>query len=76
MSTNMEAIKELRSRTSAGVLDCKKALAKKDGDIEAAVEYLREKGLSEATKRSGRIAAEGKVNVLINEKNPGVLLLK
>jgi len=65
----MDQIKELRSRTSAGIMDCKEALAEKDGDIEAAVEYLREKGMSEADDKAGRVAAEGRVNVLIDDDN-------
>ena len=52
-------IKELRERTGAGMLDCKNALTEKDGDIEKAIEYLREKGLAAAAKKAGRIAAEG-----------------
>ena len=48
-------------------MDCKKALEETNGDVEAAVEYLREKGIAAAAKKSGRIAAEGKVNVLIDE---------
>ncbi len=75
MATTMKDIKELRERTGAGVLDCKKALTETDGDIEAAVEYLREKGMAAAAKRAGRIAAEGKVNVLINEdKAKGIIV--
>lgn len=71
---SMKDIKELRERTGAGVLDCKKALTEKDGDIEAAVEYLREKGVAAAAKKAGRIAAEGSVKLLINEeKNKGVI---
>lgn len=69
MSSSMDQIKELRSRTSAGIMDCKEALAEKDGDIEAAVEYLREKGMSEADDKAGRVAAEGRVNVLIDDDN-------
>ncbi|HMA60666.1 MAG TPA: translation elongation factor Ts [Halanaerobiales bacterium] len=68
MSKSMKDIKELRERTGAGVLDCKKALDETDGDIEAAIDFLREKGMSEAAKKSGRVAAEGIVDVLINEK--------
>ncbi|MDR1192779.1 MAG: translation elongation factor Ts [Peptococcaceae bacterium] len=52
-------IKELRERTGAGMLDCKNALTEKEGDIEKAIEYLREKGLAAAAKKAGRIAAEG-----------------
>lgn len=75
MGVSMKDVKELRQRTGAGVLDCKKALTEKDGDVEAAVEYLREKGMAEAAKKSGRVAAEGKVNVLINDsKDKGVIV--
>jgi elongation factor Ts len=59
MATTTEMIKELRERTGAGMLDCKNALTEKDGDIEKAIEYLREKGLAAAAKKAGRIAAEG-----------------
>ncbi len=52
-------VKELRERTGAGMLDCKNALNEKNGDVEKAIEYLREKGLAAAAKKSGRIAAEG-----------------
>ncbi|MDI3546596.1 MAG: elongation factor Ts [Halanaerobiales bacterium] len=72
---SMKDIKELRERTGAGVLDCKNALNETNGDIEAAVEYLREKGIAAAAKKAGRIAAEGIVNVLINEeKNKGIVV--
>jgi elongation factor Ts len=54
-----QMVKELRERTGAGMLDCKKALAEKEGDIEKAIEHLREKGLAAAAKKAGRIAAEG-----------------
>lgn len=54
-----EMVKELRERTGAGIVDCKKALTEKDGDVEKAIEFLREKGLAAAAKKSGRIAAEG-----------------
>ncbi|MFW5984749.1 MAG: translation elongation factor Ts [Halanaerobiaceae bacterium] len=75
MAGSMEDIKELRARTSAGVMDCKKALTEKDGDVDAAVEYLREKGMSEADDKAGRVAAEGKVNVVINDdKTEGMIV--
>ena len=54
-------VKELRSQTGAGIMDCKRALAETEGDIEAAIEYLRTKGLSAAANKSGRIASEGMV---------------
>lgn len=75
MSVKMKDIKELRSRTGAGVLDCKKALNKVDGDIEAAVEHLREKGMAAAAKKAGRIAAEGLVSLNItDDRKKGVLV--
>ncbi len=54
-------VKELRGRTGAGIMDCKRALAETQGEMEAAVDYLRTKGLSAASKKSGRIASEGLV---------------
>jgi len=56
-------VKELRDKTGAGMMDCKKALSENDGDIEEAVDWLRKKGLSQAAKKSGRVAAEGLVAV-------------
>lgn len=52
-------VKELRERTGAGMMDCKKALTETNGDLEKAVDFLREKGLAAAAKKAGRIAAEG-----------------
>ena len=63
MSISTADIKELRERTSAGILDCKKALNESDGDMEKAVDYLREKGIASAEKRSDRTASEGLVAV-------------
>ena len=59
-------VKERRERTQAGMMDCKKALVASNGDMDAAVEYLREKGLAAANKKSGRIAAEGAVDSYIH----------
>lgn len=59
-------VKELREKTGAGMMDCKNALVAKDGNMSAAVDFLREKGLSAAAKRSGRIAAEGVVESYIH----------
>jgi elongation factor Ts len=56
-------VKDLREKTGAGMMDCKKALTQTDGDLEAAVNWLREKGLAAAAKKAGRIAAEGLVGV-------------
>ncbi|HDE3474162.1 translation elongation factor Ts [Staphylococcus aureus] len=56
-------VKELRKKTGAGMMDCKKALTETDGDIDKAIDYLREKGIAKAAKKAGRIAAEGLVHV-------------
>src|ERR1700747_1179670 len=58
-------VKELREKTSAGMMDCKRALAETGGDIEAAVDWLRKKGLSAAAKKAGRVAAEGLIGIAI-----------
>jgi elongation factor Ts len=59
-------VKELRDKTGAGMMDCKKALGETNGDLEKAIEFLREKGLAAAAKKSGRIAAEGVVESYIH----------
>ena len=59
-------VKDLRERTGAGMMDCKKALAATDGDMDKAVDFLREKGLAAAAKKAGRIAAEGVVESYIH----------
>jgi elongation factor Ts len=59
MAISAERVKELREKTGAGMMDCKKALSETGGDIERAIDYLRQKGLSDAAKRSGRTASEG-----------------
>ena len=67
MTTNISAsmVKELRDQTGAGMMDCKAALNESGGDLEAAVDWLRKKGLSKAAKKAGRIAAEGLVGVAL-----------
>ena len=65
MAVTAGMVKELREMTGAGMMDCKKALAATDGDMEKAVEFLREKGLAGAAKKAGRIAAEGIVDTLL-----------
>lgn len=60
------SVKELREMTGAGMMDCKKALTATDGDMEKAVEFLREKGLAAASKKAGRIAAEGIVKTIVS----------
>lgn len=59
-------VKELRERTGAGMMDCKKALVETKGDLEKAIEYLREKGLAAAAKKAGRITTEGIVDAYIH----------
>lgn len=66
MSVSAAVVKELRERTGAGMMDCKKALVETNGDIEKAIEYLREKGLAAAAKKTSRIAAEGVVESYIH----------
>ena len=60
-------VKDLREKTGAGMMDCKNALTETDGDIEAAVDWLRKKGLAKAAKKSGRVAAEGLVGVAVED---------
>ncbi|MFI3284863.1 MAG: translation elongation factor Ts [Erysipelotrichaceae bacterium] len=59
-------VKELRDQTSAGMMDCKKALTECDGDMAKAIDWLREKGIAKAAKKAGRIAAEGLTNVVVS----------
>ena len=66
MAISASMVKELREMTGAGMMDCKKALTETDGDMDKAVDYLRENGLAKAEKKAGRIAAEGIVNTNIS----------
>jgi elongation factor Ts len=61
-----QSVKELRDKTGAGMMDCKKALTETDGDLEKAIDYLRKKGLASAGKKSGRVTAEGLVDSYIH----------
>lgn len=74
MAITASMVKELREKTGAGMMDCKKALEDANGNIEKAVEILREKGLAKAAKKSGRIAAEGLVDSYIHGGRIGVLV--
>jgi elongation factor Ts len=67
------AVKELRERTGAGMMDCKKALGETGGDMEAAIDWLRTKGLAAAAKKAGRTAAEGLVGVAVEGKRGAVV---
>lgn len=73
MSISATMVKELREKTSAGMMDCKKALEESKGDFEAAVEWLRVKGLSAASKKADRVAAEGLVNATSSGKTGAVV---
>jgi len=66
-------VKELRDKTGAGMMDCKKALNETGGDMEAAVDWLRKKGLSKAAKKAGRVAAEGLVGVAVSGASGSVV---
>ena len=66
MEVNANIVKELREKTGAGVMDCKKALAESKGDLEKATVWLREKGIASAAKRAGRVASEGSVGTYIH----------
>ena len=68
-------VKDLREKTGAGMMDCKKALTETDGDLEAAVDWLRAKGLAAAQKKAGRVAAEGLVAVAVDGKTGAVIEL-
>lgn len=70
-----QAVKELRERSGAGMMDCKKALDENGGDIEAAIDWLRKKGLSSAAKKAGRVASEGLVAVASNGTTGAVIEL-
>lgn len=66
MAITAKQVKELREKTGAGMMDCKKALSETDGDMAKAIDWLREKGIAKAAKKEGRIAAEGLTRVAVN----------
>ncbi len=72
MAVNAQLVKELREKTGAGMLDCKKALEASDGDLDKAVDYLREKGIAKAAKKGSRVAAEGLASV-VTDGNKAIL---
>lgn len=74
MSISASKVKELRELTGAGMMDCKNALVETNGDMEKAIDWLREKGLSKAAKKAGRVAAEGLVDAYIHNGRIGVLI--
>ena len=67
-------VKDLRDKTGAGMMDCKTALNETDGDMEAAIDWLRKKGISKAAKKAGRAAAEGLVGVAVSGNGAGALV--
>ena len=73
MNISASMVKDLRERTGAGMMDCKKALVETNGDMDKAIDYLREKGISKAAKKAERIAAEGLANFYVN-KNDAVVV--
>ncbi len=75
MSVTAALVKELREKSGAGMMDCKKALAETNGDMDAAVDWLRTKGLAAAAKKSGRVAAEGLVAIAVDGTKGSVVEL-
>ncbi|QDW84747.1 elongation factor Ts [Staphylococcus pasteuri] len=73
MAISAKLVKELREKTGAGMMDCKKALTETDGDMDKAIDYLREKGIAKAAKKADRIAAEGLVHVEINGNEAAIV---
>jgi elongation factor Ts len=76
MAVTAQMVKELREMTGAGMMDCKKALVEVDGNIEAAVDYLREKGLAKAAKKAGRVAAEGLVKIAFSDDHKAAAIVE
>ena len=76
MAVTASMVKELRQRTGAGMMECKKALVETNGDIEAAIEHLRKSGLAQADKKSSRVAAEGLVVLATNDDNSEAVLVE
>lgn len=76
MAITAKMVKELREITGAGMMDCKKALTEKDGDMQAAIDFLREKGMAKAAKKSGRTAAEGLIFLAASEDNKKAVLVE
>ena len=70
-----QLVKELRDATNLGILDCKKALEATNGNIDAAIDWLREKGIAKAAKKESRIAAEGLANIYVSGNKAVILRL-
>ena len=76
MTITAALVKELRERTGAGMMDCKKALAETNADLEAAIDLMRASGAAKAAKKAGRVASEGLVNVTISDDNKSAVILE
>ena len=76
MTITAALVKELRERTGAGMMDCKKALVETNADLEAAIDLMRASGAAKAAKKAGRVASEGLVNVAISDDNKSAVILE
>ena len=76
MAITAGMVKELREMTGAGMMDCKKALTATDGDMDKAIEFLREKGLATAQKKASRVAAEGLCKTLVSEDEKSAVVVE
>jgi elongation factor Ts len=76
MAVTAAMVKELRERTGAGMMECKKALVETDGDLETAIEFLRKSGLAQADKKASRVAAEGKIALALADGGKQAVLLE
>ncbi len=74
MAITAGMVKELRQTTGAGMMDCKKALAETDGDMDAAIEFLRKKGMAGADKKAGRVAAEGRIAIAVADDSKTAII--
>ena len=76
MTITAALVKELRERTGAGMMDCKKALVETNANLEAAIDLMRASGASKAAKKAGRVASEGLVNVAISADKKNAVILE
>ncbi len=76
MAITAALVKELRERTGAGMMECKKFLTETDGDIEAAIETMRKAGMAKADKKAGRVAAEGLATIKVSDDNKSAIILE
>jgi len=76
MAITAALVKELRERTGAGMMDCKKALMETSADLEAAIDLMRASGAAKAAKKSGRVASEGLVNLTVSDDNKNAVILE